>query len=237
MEPAQTYMTTSGMRPQQLAMSIDNMASLTILALLACTLTLSGCRQKTNNAGEGRGFVVHDAPNCLPDITLVDQHGQKVSLASLRGKPLLFDFIYTTCPGPCLMITARMKSVADRLGPMLGSKARFISVTVDPEHDHPSDLLTYAKEQGAERNGWLFLTGPPAEIDRLMAQFKLRRERESDGSVDHVLEFFLVGRDGHLMLQYVAFDTNPAKIAGDVEQAADGQRPVESAPEDAGAAP
>jgi len=67
-----------------------------------------------------------------------------------------------------------------------------------------------------------------------MARFKLERQREPDGSVDHVLEFFLLGRDGHSMVQYVAFDVNPLKIAGDVEQAADGKRLVESAATDTG---
>jgi hypothetical protein len=65
----------------------------------------------------------------------------------------------------------------------------------------------------------------------------LQRQREPDGSVDHVLEFFLVGRDGRLMTQYVASDVNPLKLAGDVEQAADGKRLVESAQEDNGENP
>ena len=85
----------------------------------------------------------------------------KVSLASLKGKPVLFDFIYTTCPGPCLLLTARMKKIADRLGSKLGTDARIVSITVDPEHDHPEQLRSYASAQGADINGWLFLTGTP----------------------------------------------------------------------------
>jgi protein SCO1/2 len=211
--------------------------SFALIILIVGAIGLIGCRQHTQDADEPAGFAVSDAADVLPEMTLVDQHDRQVPLASLRGKSLLFDFIYTSCPGPCLLLTARMKSVANRLGPILGSEARFVSVTVDPEHDHPSDLLAYAKEQGAECNGWLFLTGPPAEIDRLMAKFKLQRQREPDGSVDHVLEFFLVGRDGRLMTQYVASDVNPLKLAGDVEQAADGKRLVESAQEDNGENP
>jgi protein SCO1 len=211
--------------------------SLRILVLLLCVITLAGCRHQTDSSSDSGGYAVRDASDCLPDITLVDQHGNKVSLASLKGKPALFDFFYTSCPGPCLMLTARMKSIAKHLGPILGSEVRFVSVTVDPEHDHPSDLATYAKEQGAERDGWLFLTGSPADIDRVMAQFKLTRQHEPDGSVDHVLEFFLVGRDGRALLQYVAFDVNPLKIAGDVEEAADGKRLVENTQEDSGDSP
>ncbi len=213
-------------------LSLNGSRLLTSLLLLAAITALIGCRQQTAaNDGSG-GYAVSDAPDVLSDLTLLDQHGQKVDLASLKGKPLLFDFFYTTCPGPCLMLTSRMKSIANHLGPLLGSEVQFVSVTVDPEHDHPADLLSYAKQQGAERNGWLFLTGTPVQIDRLMARFKLTRQHEPDGSVDHVLEFFLVGRNGHPLLQYVAFDVNPLKIAGDVEQAADGKRLVETSQED-----
>jgi protein SCO1/2 len=162
--------------------------------------------------------------DCLPDIVLTDQHNRPISLTSLKGKPVFFDFIYTTCPGPCLVLTARMKAIADQLGPTLGTKAWFVSVTVDPEHDNAAALHAYAEEQGAERRDWLFLTGPPAAVDRLMAQFGLHRQREAGGTVDHVLEFFLVGADGHLMLQYLASDANPAKIAGDIQDAIAGRQ-------------
>jgi protein SCO1/2 len=180
-----------------------------VIAITAC-----------NNNTASLGTYSSTAANCLPNLKLVDQYGQQVSLASLKGKPVLFDFFYTTCPGPCLVLTARMRSIAEKLGSELGSRVSFVSVTVDPERDNPSQLLAYAREQRAERKGWLFLTGAPAQVDKLMAQFKLRREHESDGSVAHVLEFFLVDADGHLLYQYLASEVPPARIAGDIEQAA-----------------
>jgi len=192
-----------------------------LLAATAGALTITGC---DSNTGSIASYSSTEKRDCLPDLTLTDQNGRKVSLASLKGKPVLFDFIYTTCPGPCLVLTARMKAIGDQLGAALGPQASFVSVTVDPEHDGPLALKAYAKEQGADRAGWYFLTGPPADIDRLMAQFKLRRQRESDGSVDHVLEFFLVGRDGQPLLQYLASDVNPAKVAGDLQAAIAGKQ-------------
>lgn len=166
---------------------------------------------------------MHDASDCLPDIALVDQHGQKISLLSLKGKPVLFDFIYTTCPGPCLLLTSRMKRIADQLGPALGTEARIVSITVDPEHDHPKQLLAYAKEFQADIKGWLFLTGTPEQIDDVMGRFKLFRRREADGTVDHVLEFFLVGGNGHALLQYMGEKASPQRVASDIEHAASGR--------------
>src|SRR5271156_4793527 len=195
----------------------------TMLIVCSVVLILGGCRQQaqvTPDIGERGGFAVTNASDCLPDITLTDQNGHPVSLASLKGKPVLFDFIYTTCPGPCLVLTSRMKQIADRLGSKLGTEARIVSITVDPEHDHPEQLNAYAKAQGADVNGWLFLTGTPKQIDDVMAHFDLIRQHEADGTVDHVLEFFLVDANGKALLQYMGEKAEPDRVASDVERAA-----------------
>ncbi|MGA7873979.1 MAG: SCO family protein [Candidatus Binatus sp.] len=200
--------------------SITKSLFLTMVVVFTGVLSLTGCRRPAANVGERGGSAVRDASDCLPDITLVDQYGRKVSLASLKGKPVLFDFIYTTCPGPCLLLTARMKKIADRLGPKLGTDARIVSITVDPEHDHPEQLRAYASAQGADLNGWLFLTGTPKQIDAVMARFKLFRHREADGGVDHFLLFCLVDANGRALVQYLGEDAQPERVASDIERAA-----------------
>jgi cytochrome oxidase Cu insertion factor (SCO1/SenC/PrrC family) len=66
-------------------------------------LVVSGCRLSLSAED------LHDdaaAASSLTDTRLVDQNGKTMSLAALKGKPLVVDFIYTSCPGPCLMETA-----------------------------------------------------------------------------------------------------------------------------------
>jgi protein SCO1/2 len=195
---------------------------LTVLVMLGSVTILAGCHQKTEDSGEEGRFAVHDASDCLPDITLIDQHGRKVSLDSLKGKPVLFDFIYTSCPGPCQLLTQRMKLIADKLGTALGPKVSFVSVTVDPEHDRPNRLFDYARAFNANVKGWYFLTGSTGQIDELMRAFRLVRQREKDGEIDHVLEYFLVGPDGHPMVQY-SRRVEPSVAARDAEEAAAGK--------------
>jgi len=188
---------------------------------------MTACNRHAKETG---GYpVVNKAADCLPDITLTDQYGRQVSLTSFKGQPVLFDFIYTTCPGPCLVLTARMKLIAGQLGATLGTKVRFVSITVDPEHDQPPQLLAYSKAQGADIKGWSFLTGTPEQIDQVMARFNVRREREANGTIKHVLEFFLVGADGHPQLQYLASRADPKTIAADLRQAATDSRAAGSA--------
>ncbi len=53
-----------------------------------------------------------------------------------------------------------------------------------------------------------------------MARFNLIRQREADGTVDHVLEFFLVDANGRAVIQYMGEVAEPDRIASDIERAA-----------------
>jgi protein SCO1/2 len=84
-------------------------------------------------------------------------------------------------------------------------------------------MLAYATEWRANVNGWLFLTGTPQQIEDVMSRFKLIRQREADGTVDHVLEFFLVDGNGRALLQYNGEKAEPKQVASDIERAAAGE--------------
>jgi protein SCO1 len=179
------------------------------VAMTASLFAVTGCSRDTGAAA---------ATNCLSDTKLVDQNGHTVSLASLKGKPLVVDFIYTSCPGPCLMETAKLANVALRLGNDLGSKVTIVSISVDPEHDGPKQLLDYSRKQGADEKGWYFLTGGPADIDRALAGFKLSRQVQPDGSVGHLEDMMLIGADGRLVREYNAEIVKAQDIVDDVKK-------------------
>ncbi len=166
---------------------------MTVAIMILSIGAVSSCRRSETAALQ---------TNCLTDVKLTDQNGNAVSLTSLKGKPMLVDFIYTSCPGPCLMETAKFANVALRLGDKLGSEVVLVSITVDPEHDGPKQLHDYAQQQGADEKGWYFLTGSPADIDRALAGFKILREKEPDGSVGHIVNMILVNGDGAEVHQY-----------------------------------
>ena len=180
---------------------------------LALILAASGCAREA--AGD---YPASNGNNCLPDVSLIDQHGKAISLASLKGKPVLIDFIYTSCASTCPVLTSKIAAVARELGPALGANVTIVSITLDPEHDGPAQLAAYAKSQTADNNGWLFLTGKPADIDQVLAAFKLRRMRESDGSIMHSVSAFLLGPDGHQVRQYNALDVSASAVVADIDR-------------------
>ncbi len=169
---------------------------------------------------EARGdYPAANGNNCLPDVSLIDQHGATVSLASLKGKPVLIDFIYTSCASTCPLLTAKMAAIAHKLGPALAAEVTLVSISLDPEHDTPAELEKYARSHDANGRNWIFLTGPTVKIDQVLALFNLRRTRESNGSITHSLAAFLLGPDGHQIRQYNALDVSPEAVVDDVDRA------------------
>jgi protein SCO1 len=188
-----------------------NLRSLAIAVAISMSLiAAAGCHRGSQDSAP--------SASVLTDTKLVDQNGNTVSLESLKGKPMVVDFIYTTCPGPCLMETAKFANVALRLGNDLGSKVTLVSITVDPEHDGPKQLLAYSRQQGADEKGWYFLTGGPADVDKALAGFKLSRQIEPDGSVGHLIAMMLVGPDGRVVRDYNGEAVRAQDIVDDVRK-------------------
>jgi len=109
---------------------------------------------------QGAASVTRTAINyAVPDITLVRSDGARVSLAHELndGRPVLLDFIYTTCTTICPVMTQTFAEVQKRLGPD-AAKVRMVSVSIDPEEDTPARLTEYSKRYQAGPQ-WDFLTG------------------------------------------------------------------------------
>jgi len=188
-----------------------NLRSLAIAVAISMSLiAAAGCHRGSQDSAP--------SASVLTDTKLVDQNGDAVVLSSLKGKPLLVDFIYTSCPGPCLMETAKFANVALRLGNDLGSKVTLVSISVDPEHDGPKQLLDYSRQQGADAKGWYFLTGGPGDVDQALAGFKLSRQIQPDGSVGHLVDMMLVGADGRLVREYNGEIVKAQDIVDDVKK-------------------
>jgi protein SCO1/2 len=198
-------------------MSIQcNLRSLLVLIAITSSLFAAGGCNRGSAMEAAHGGA--DPSNCLTDTKLVDQNGNKVSLASLKGKPMVVDFIYTSCPGPCMMETAKLANVALRLGSDLGSKVTIVSISVDPEHDGPKQLLDYSRQQGADEKGWYFLTGNPRDVDQALAGFKISREIGPDGSVGHLVDMMLIGADGRVVQEYNGEVVKAQNIVDDVRK-------------------
>ncbi len=151
----------------------------------------------------------------LPNVTLINQNSASVSLASLRGKPVLVGFIHTMCKGPCEMMTTKMRSVASALRPAPASDVTMLLITTDPADDQPPQLLQYAKSQGLSGRGWVLVTGSHDNITRVMRIYGVKHE-DTDDAMMHVMKLFLIAPNGTIVHTYPGMKASPQSIASDI---------------------
>ena len=95
----------------------------------------------------------------VPEVTLVRSDGAHVTFGHELddGRPVLLDFIYTTCTTICPVMSQTFAEVQKRLGTD-AAKVKMVSVSIDPEEDTPARLTEYAKRYQAGAQ-WSFYTG------------------------------------------------------------------------------
>lgn len=108
-----------------------------------------------------------------PNFTLINQDNETVSLLQFRGKVVLIGFIYTECPDQdfCILLSADMQKIQDRLGNRLGEDVIMLSISFDPETDTPSVLKSYGEAHNANFEGWQFLTGDNESITAVINDY------------------------------------------------------------------
>ncbi|HEU4472430.1 MAG TPA: SCO family protein [Flavisolibacter sp.] len=139
----------------------------------------------------------------VPDFTFTNQLGQKVSLKDLKGKVIVADFFFTTCPVVCPQMTRNMKELqnaiksSDRVGNREANFVHFISFTVDPARDSVAELKKYADKYQINPQNWWLLTGDKKEIyDLAYHGMKLGiTEKEIDTAFIHPQQFVLIDRE------------------------------------------
>jgi protein SCO1/2 len=163
-----------------------------VLLLLLRQLEVNALRQRTVSAY-----------GSVPEFQLINQDGNNFGSADLRGKIWIADFVYSTCPGPCPMISSRMSELQK---PFEKTDVHLVSFTVDPAKDTPEVLRTYAERLQAEPGRWDFLTGAQSTIYNLSRNgFKLAVGEEK-GVPIHSTRMILVDRYGAIRGYYDAVE-------------------------------
>jgi protein SCO1/2 len=157
-----------------------------------------------------------------PDFELVDQDGRPRSLASLRGKVVLLDFVWANCPGPCPILTGTHVRAQKILPAEARERVWFASVTLDPERDTPEALRQYALKRGADLASWSFLTGPAAQVEDVVRRYGVGSARLPNGEIQHVVVTFLIDAEGRVAKRYFGLEHHADDLARDLAEAARG---------------
>ena len=135
-----------------------------------CILLSFLCKGVILCEGKGRyKRIVKDYK--IPDVTLVNQDGKKISLTALLNgeKPVLLDFIYATCTTICPILSVGFSHFQLQLGSEAGN-VQLVSISIDPDNDTP-EIMTEYLQRYKSQPGWDFLTGKRQDIIQVMKAF------------------------------------------------------------------
>jgi protein SCO1/2 len=145
-------------------------------------------------------LAVAERPRPLPDVTLVDQSGRAFPLSALRGRPVLVEFFYTSCPTICGLLASQFQVLADHLVERPGGREiSLLSVSFDPGRDTAAELADYAVRVGADGQIWrIARVAEPDELPALLGGFGVVALPDGAAGFVHNAAIYLVEADGRL---------------------------------------
>jgi protein SCO1/2 len=140
----------------------------------------------------------------VPPFAFTNIDGRSIDPSALRGHVWIADFIFTRCQTMCPITTARMNGLRRSIR---STEIRFVSFSIDPEHDTPAVLQAYAVRWNADPR-WLLLSPPADKVTEFATAMNVPFERTAMPlePIMHSTLFFLIDQRGRLRGQYGSLD-------------------------------
>ncbi|HSK74479.1 MAG TPA: SCO family protein [Pyrinomonadaceae bacterium] len=143
----------------------------------------------------------------VPNFTLINQDGKRVSMNDFRGKATAVTFIYAQCPLPeyCILMSKNFSDLANQLQDSeLKDQIRLLSISFDPQRDTPEKLKQYGlgylgkNSKATDFEVWQLATGKDKEVREIADFFGLRYEVDEKDKTqfNHSLRTAVIAPDG-----------------------------------------
>jgi len=143
-----------------------------------------------------------------PDFRLKNQDGETLSMRSLRGRPVVVTFLYTTCQDSCPIQAQTVRGALDELGHDVPA----LAIAVDPPRDTPGRAQAFlAKQRATGRID--FVLGSRAELRPVWKGFAILPQSVTQ---EHQARFTLVDPRGFQRIGYPGAEATPERLAHDL---------------------
>tara|TARA_B100000965_G_C19574354_1_gene750623 strand:- start:501 stop:1088 length:588 start_codon:yes stop_codon:yes gene_type:complete len=166
--------------------------------------------------GLGASWIIEKAQNSheipslksVPKFSMINQEGEPFSQKDLQGKITVLDFMFTSCTGPCPLMTMNMSKLYEVFSKE--PEVQFVSITVDPDVDNQQKLKEYSNLVGADDGRWHFLWSNIDSIKTLKRDgFLLFADNLPEG---HAIKFVLIDNKGTIRKYYDGTDGSSQEI-------------------------
>jgi protein SCO1/2 len=159
------------------------------------------------------------------DYRFTAADGREVSLAGLRGRPLVVSLVYTSCYQICSMTTRSLAKTVRAARAVLGDDSfAVLTIGFDTPVDTPDAMAAFAVEQGVREPGWQFLSGDAATLAALTRDLGFTFQRSPKG-FDHLLQTTVLDADGRVYRQVYGEVIDAPWLVEPLKQLVFGTRP------------
>ena len=135
--------------------------------------------------------------NPAPEFRVIDRNGNTLTRSDLLGRVWVADFIFTRCPTVCPRMNTVMYGLQEKY-----PGVRFVSFSVDPEHDTPEHLSKWVPSMGLDKDLWTFATSETYEEMQSVARGFLLGVGREGNEITHSERFVLVDAKGKVQKTY-----------------------------------
>ncbi len=215
--------------PRRLYLALTVALSLTVLVAGAAVVVLSRRHDSSGlppirvsglpaavTTSEADLMALSPVPNRpAPGFTLTDQNGHVLSLASLRGRPVVLNFMDPHCVDICPLVAQELRDAeADLVG--AARDTVFLAVNVNPYAHTTADVLAFSRSHLLTTiPTWHFLTGSVASLTRVWRAYGIEVHAPSPtADVIHTSATYFIDPNGHeRFLASPVVDHNAAGVA------------------------
>ena len=152
------------------------------------------------------------------DLGLVDQDGDRLTLADLNGRVMVAAMVYTSCTSVCLRVTEEMKKIEQQLAGA-DRDVRYVLFSLDPGRDTPAAMRQFARAHHLDTSRWRLVAASEDGVRDLAAVLGVKYQQERNGEIAHSAMVFVIGGDGVVRHRQVGVGQNPSELVAAVRKA------------------
>jgi protein SCO1/2 len=150
--------------------------------------------QAITEEGSRRIQIAETRPS-VPAFSLETMSGRFEHLPENGNKPVLLEFIYTTCPDFCQISGGDFAELRDHLVSE-EVDVRMYSVTFDPEVDQLEQLQIYGENHNADESVWTVARPEQDVLPSLLDFFRVTVIPDNWGGYQHNIAVLLINSEG-----------------------------------------
>ncbi len=150
---------------------------------------------------EARRLEVQENPRPVPAWSLQNQDAETITIQDWQGDFVVVDFIYTSCPSICLILSSNLRSLQkDFISEQKIDNLRFLSISFDPETDTPQRLKEHLTHFSANFKYWSAARPiSSSQKETILDFFKVIVIPDEYGGYTHSAGYHVINPEGKLV--------------------------------------